>query len=129
MSHVVWRIATDTPSYEADDLTGAGAKSTGGRWNEAGVPVVYASETRALACIETIAHLNGIGWDALPAGRVSIAFGTNWIGAQASALLVIPSIVVPEEFNVLINPRHPDSARITAAKVRKWTYDPRFGPG
>ena len=160
MSFVVWRIATDTPAYEADDLSGAGAKSTGGRWNEAGIPVVYTSETRALACIETIIHLNaaglplnrylvaisipddvwasaqranqaslGIGWDALPAGRVSIAFGTNWLGAQTSALLVVPSVIVPEEFNVLINPRHADSGRITAAKVRKWTYDSRIGSG
>jgi RES domain-containing protein len=44
----------------------------------------------------------------------------------SSALLVVPSVIVPEEFNVLINPQHPDSARITAAKVRKWLYDPRL---
>ena len=157
MSHAVWRIATDTPTYEADDLSGAGAKATGGRWNIAGVPIVYTSQTRALACLETVVHLNAgglplnrylvevtipddvwasaetqnaanlpVGWDAEPAGRASIAFGTDWTRLGSSALLVVPSVIVPEEFNVLINPQHSDSARITAVKVRKWLYDPRL---
>lgn len=157
MSRTVWRIAADTPTYEADDLSGAGAKATGGRWNAAGVPVVYTSQTRALACLETVVHLNAgglplnrylvqvtipddvwaeaqtensaslaVGWDAEPAGRASTGFGTNWIHSDPSALLVVPSVIVPEEFNVLINPRHSDSARITAVKVRKWLYDPRL---
>ena len=157
MSRPVWRIATDTPSYEADDLSGAGAKATGGRWNSPGVPVVYASQTRALACLETVVHLGAgglplnrylvqldvpdaiwadareetsaslpVGWDAEPAGRASIAFGSAWIRASSSALLIVPSVIVPEEFNVLINPRHPDSAQISAAKLRRWLYDPRL---
>ncbi|MGD0107756.1 MAG: RES family NAD+ phosphorylase [Rhodopila sp.] len=157
MSQTVWRIAIDTPAYEADDMSGTGAKVTGGRWNARGVAVVYTSQTRALACLETVVHLNAgglplnrylvevaipdavwanarlttaaslsVGWDAEPAGRASIAFGTNWIGSGASALLVVPSVIVPEEFNVLINPRHSDSATITAAKTRKWLYDPRL---
>jgi len=157
LSRLVWRIATDTPSYEADDLTGAGAKLTGGRWNEVGAPVVYASETRALACLETVVHLNAsglplnrylvevsiaddvwsgaqiataaslkVGWEAEPAGRVSVAFGTDWLRSGKSALLVVPSVVVPEESNVLINPNHADAAHITASKTRKWLYDPRL---
>jgi RES domain-containing protein len=40
--------------------------------------------------------------------------------------MYVPSIIVPEEQNVVINPAHPESAKITAVKVRKWTYDPRF---
>ena len=157
MSQTVWRIATDTRTYEADDLSGAGAKTTGGRWNAAGFAVVYASQTRALACLETVVHLNAgglplnrylvevtipddlwtdaqmctlaslpVGWDAEPSGRTSIEFGTNWIRSGASALLVVPSVIVPEELNVLINPQHPDSARITATKIRKWIYDPQL---
>jgi RES domain-containing protein len=157
LSQTVWRIATDTPAYEADDLSGAGAKATGGRWNTAGMAVVYTSQTRALACLETVVHLNAgglplnrylvavtipdalwasaqmasaaslpVGWDAEPAGRSSIEFGTNWIRSGTAALLVVPSVIVPEELNVLINPQHSDSARITAAKVRKWLYDPRL---
>lgn len=43
-----------------------------------------------------------------------------------SALLVVPSVIIPEESNVLINPHHPDSAAITARKLRKWLYDPRL---
>ena len=158
MSRTVWRIATDTPAYQADDLSGAGAKATGGRWNEAGISIVYASETRALACLETVVHLNAgglplnrylvevtipddvwgdaqaetpgslpVGWDAEPPGQVSIQFGTAWARSGRSALLVVPSVIVQEEFNVLINPAHADSARIAAVKRRRWLYDPRLG--
>ena len=67
-----------------------------------------------------------VGWDALPAGRASIAFGTAWLTSKRSACLFVPSIITPEEKNVLINPVHPDLAKITAKKVRKWLYDPRF---
>lgn len=153
----MWRIATDAPTYLADDLTGAGARQTGGRWNESGIPLIYASETRALACLETFVHLNAgglplnrylveiiipddiwakarretharlpVGWDAAPAGLESIRFGSDWARAGSSALLVVPSVIVEEEFNILINPAHGDSARITAAKRRRWLYDPRL---
>jgi RES domain-containing protein len=157
LSRTVWRIATDTPNYQADDLSGAGAKVTGGRWNAKGLSIVYTSETRALACLETIVHFNAgglplnrylveltipddvwanarvetsgslpVGWDAEPAGQVSIQHGTIWARSGSSALLVVPSVIVQEEFNVLINPSHVDSARITAIKQRKWLYDPRL---
>lgn len=157
MSRIVWRIATDTPGYEADDLTGAGAKTTGGRWNAPGVACVYASENRALACLETIVHLNAgglplnrylvavtipddvwaaaefagpgalpVGWDAEPAGRASIAFGTDWLRAARSALLVVPSVIVPEECNIVLNPLHADGKRVSSAKLRKWLYDHRL---
>jgi len=150
----LWRIAADTPAYTADDLSGAGAKATGGRWNAAGVAMLYTSESVALACLETLVHTKAVGlpfnrylvridipdpawaaaevfpghvgWDALPAGRTSIDFGTQWVRSGRSALLRVPSVVVPEEVNVLINPQHPDAAAVTAIKVRKWLYDPRF---
>lgn len=157
MSRTIWRIATDTRDYEADDLSGTGAMLTGGRWNEQGVPMVYAAQSRALACLETFVHLNAgglplnrylvavyipddlwdaaqistveslpVGWEAQPAGRVSITHGTQWAASRASALLIVPSAIVEEESNILINPAHPDSSRITARKVRKWLYDPRL---
>lgn len=157
MSRRVWRIASDTPAYEADDLSGAGAKATGGRWNETGSAVLYAAESRALACLETVVHLGAgglplnrylvaldipddlwanarretptsldVGWDAEPAGRVSIRLGTDWLAAKSSALLIVPSVIVPEEFNLLVNPAHPDAGGVTAKKVRRWTYDPRI---
>ncbi len=157
MSRTVWRIATDTPTYQGDDLSGAGAKATGGRWNEPGVAILSASETRALACLETIVHLNAgglpldrhlvevtipddvwasaqvetpgslrVGWDAAPAGQVSISFGTAWLRSRSSALLVVPPVIVPEERNILINPANADCALIAAVKQRKWLYDPRL---
>jgi len=157
VSQIVWRIATDTPTYTAEDLGGEGAKMTGGRWNAAGAPVVYGSEHIATACLETLVHLNDgglpynrylvaieipdevwtraqretpsslpIGWDAEPAGRDSISFGMTWLATKAAAILVIPSVIIPEESNILINPIHADAATIRSAKQRKWLYDPRF---
>ena len=157
MTRTVWRIATDAPSYGADDLSGTGAKLTGGRWNEKDVPAVYSSESRALACLETMAHLNAgglplnrylveitipddvwsareehdaaslpVGWDARPSSRTSIGFGTKWLLGKRTPLLVVPSAVVFEEKNVLINPLHPASAGVNARKVRLWAYDPRI---
>ncbi len=158
MSRTAWRIAVDTPHYEADDLSGAGAKTTGGRWNAPGVAMLYASDSIALACLETIVHLTAsglpfnrylvalelpddlwsaarretpaslkVGWDAEPAGRTSIAAGTDWARSLASALLLVPSVIVPEAANVLVNPAHPDAGRVTARKLRRWLYDPRLG--
>ena len=153
-----WRIATDSPDYEADDTTGKGAELTGGRWNRRGVPVIYSSSSRALACLETVVHLavgqllplnrylveieipgkllrkktqldsaDLVGWDAVPAGRTSIDWGASWLHSRETLVALVPSIVVPEEFNVLINPQHPDIKHVTFTKVRRWTYDPRLG--
>ena len=158
MTVAVWRIASDAPDWEATDLGGAGAERTGGRWNRPGTPVVYASASVALACLETVVHLNGgglplnrylvridlpdalwaartvfdeaadeaVGWDAEPAGRVSLAWGQAWLLGRASVLASVPSIVVPEERNVLVNPAHADAARLKASKQRKWIYDGRL---
>jgi RES domain-containing protein len=57
MTQSVWRIATDTPDYEADDLSGVGAKGTGGRWNAIGTPLVYSSSNIALSVLEALVHL------------------------------------------------------------------------
>ena len=67
-----------------------------------------------------------VGWDADPSGRASIQFGSAWIRSMASALLRVPSVLVPDEYNVLINPQRPDSRAIIAVKIRKWLYDPRL---
>lgn len=153
---VVYRIATDTPHYEADDLTGRGAWLTGGRWNRPGIAMIYTSTSRSLACLETIVHLGDeplplnrylveiavpfdcwrtrttfdpaahVGWDALPAGRRSIDWGTLWAAAGQTLLAQVPSAIVAEEANVLVNPTHPDAARLRAKKLRRWTYDGRL---
>jgi RES domain-containing protein len=152
----LWRIAADTPEYQAHDLTGKGAEITGGRWNRRGTPMLYASVSRALACLETVVHLGGgslplnrylveivvsadawesrvifdrekrVGWDAEPAGMISLDWGTGWAGGASSLLAEVPSAVVPEESNVLINPRHPGAASLRSRKVRRWMYDARL---
>ena len=67
-----------------------------------------------------------VGWDAQPEGKVSLDLGDAWINSLASPLLVVPSVIVPEEMNVLVNPAHPQARGITAKKRRKWWYDPRL---
>ncbi len=153
---MIWRIAADAPDYQSYDLTGRGAELTGGRWNRRGTPLVYASASRALACLETVVHLgarslplnrylvevvvpagewesriifdpNGnVGWDAEPVGMVSLDWGTAWANGARTLLAEVPSVVVPEESNVLINPRHPAAASLHARKIRRWTYDARL---
>jgi RES domain-containing protein len=153
----VWRIAADTPDYEAHDLSGKGAEVTGGRWNRKGTPMIYASISRSLACLETVVHFGGsnplplnrylveikipigpwasrvvldpahrVGWDAEPAGKVSIDWGTAWIQGTTTLLAEVPSVIVLEEHNILINPHHPDAKKLKAGKIRKWTYDHRI---
>ena len=157
MTVSLWRIASDKNTYAADDLSGAGAERTGGRWNRRGRPAVYTSSTIALACLETVVHLNvgrlplnrylirvdaaddvwaarqvhlpenlPLGWSAIPEGKESLDVGDAWLSALTSALLVVPSVIVPEESNVLVNPRHPDAGKISATKVRVWSYDGRL---
>ncbi|MEO6410070.1 MAG: RES family NAD+ phosphorylase [Burkholderiaceae bacterium] len=156
---MLWRIAADTPAYEGHELGGEGAELSGGRWNRKGTPVVYSSTSRALACLETLVHLTqtplplnrylveivvprnvwdaatnfdagqAVGWDAEPAGKVSLDWGTDWVKGARSVLARVPSVVVEEEFNVLVNPRHPDLSFVRARKVRRWLYDGRFAAG
>ena len=155
--NVLWRIAVETPAYPASDLSGTGARITGGRWNSKGAPVVYCSTSIALATLETVHYLRGGGlpfnrylvriaipddvwnarqvldpfpggWDAIPAGLSGKRVGDSWIAAGKTALLLVPSVIVPDEYNVLLNPRHADAAAVTASTVRRWSYDPRFFP-
>jgi RES domain-containing protein len=157
MTVSVWRIAVETPSYTANDLSGTGAKMTGGRWNSKGTPVVYCATNIALATLETVHYLRsgGLpfnrylvridvpdavwgarqmldplpgGWDAIPAGLSARTAGDGWIASGATALLLVPSVIVPDEYNVLINPRHGDAAAITSMTLKRWIYDPRLFP-
>lgn len=65
-------------------------------------------------------------WLAEPPGMASIGIGNDWLGEGTSALLLVPSVIVPEEHNVLINPAHPDAAGIQAIVRRQFIYDPRL---
>lgn len=151
----LWRIASDSRNYTADDVTGAGAKATGGRWNRQGNAMLYTATNISLAVLETFVHIKigglplnrylvrfdvpdavwqdardcrtpPIGWDAVPEGMVSLDEGDNWLRQNASALMVVPSVIVPDEFNVLVNPAHPDMSRIGVVKLKKWQYDQRM---
>jgi hypothetical protein len=66
-----------------------------------------------------------VGWDALPAGRTSIDWGTTWAAGGKTVLAEVPSVIVPEEANLLINPRLAGD-HLKAVKVRRWSYDFRF---
>lgn len=152
----VWRIGSDTPYYTAEDRTGDGARATGGRWNSKGVAMVYTTSSVALACLETLVHIKAsdlpmnrylvritipaaliskatvfdpalhVGWDSQPCGMVSLNFGDQWLKSMASAVLIVPSSIIPEEINYLINPLHPDAAKVTFTKTRKFVYDNRL---
>nr|WP_315592565.1 RES family NAD+ phosphorylase [uncultured Cupriavidus sp.] len=67
-----------------------------------------------------------VGWDAVPHGKTSLDLGDQWIAELRSAILIVPSSIIPEEPNVLINPSHADAKKITFRKIRKWIYDPRL---
>lgn len=66
-----------------------------------------------------------VGWNVLPEGMVSLELGTSWAAQLRTALLQVPSVIVPEEFNILLNPRHPEAKRICAKKLRVFHYDSR----
>ncbi|MES2265073.1 MAG: RES family NAD+ phosphorylase, partial [Pseudomonadota bacterium] len=57
MSVALWRIAVEAPAYPANDISGAGAKKSGGRWNSVGTAMVYCSQNIALATLETLSYL------------------------------------------------------------------------
>lgn len=67
-------------------------------------------------------------WLADPPGPATIRFGNEWLESRRSPLLLVPSVIVPEEFVVLINPAHPGSAAISAIVARQFLYDPRLSP-
>ena len=66
-----------------------------------------------------------VGWDAFPEGMVSRNEGSAWLKSARTALLTVPSVIIHEEDNVLLNPAHADSARIAATKIRRFVYDAR----
>lgn len=67
-----------------------------------------------------------VGWDAEPPGLVSLDWGDRWARSAKSLLAEVPSVVVPEEFNILINPTHASAARLEVRKMRQWRYDLRL---
>jgi RES domain-containing protein len=67
-----------------------------------------------------------VTWVSEPPGTATINYGDIWLANNASALLEVPSVVIHEEYNVLINPSHPDAKKIISATVRQFIFDPRL---
>jgi RES domain-containing protein len=67
-------------------------------------------------------------WDAQPAPKETLDFGDSWLVSRRSALLIVPSVIVPQETNILINPNHPDAGQIKIIKTTKFVYDGRIRP-
>jgi RES domain-containing protein len=147
-----WRIVS--ANYKDKAYTGDGARIYGGRWNSKGVAVVYTAGSLALASIEMIVNLpapkllqkyvrisaqislNLVSelyradlpedWNSRPISPSTRAIGDRWIKEQRSAVLRVPSIVVPDEYNYLLNPTHPDFAKIKIGKPTIYYFDPRL---
>lgn len=131
---------------------GEGAARAGGRWNSRGVRVVYASATKALCALEILVHLPttsqlafvvfplGIppqlvqslpkarlpaGWRTMPPGTATQQLGDAWVASGSSAVLAVPSVLTGET-NYLLNPAHPDFARIQIGRKARFVLDPRL---
>ena len=68
-------------------------------------------------------------WDAIPAGQASVRYGSAWLAARRSALLLVPSVIVPEEWCALVNPAHPAASQVTAHALRRVEYHRLFRAG
>lgn len=146
----LWRVCRSPYAR----LDGEGARLYGGRWNSEGIAVVYLSTSLALAALEYLAHLDvsmvpsdlvsvevlvpddvsservdlaalPLDWSRVPDHEACVELGDTWARKGASCLLFAPSAIVPESWNVLLNPAHPEARRVTAA-TRSFTYDPRL---
>ena len=146
---VLWRISNHL------SLTGDGALRASGRWHTRGKRIVYCAQTPAAALLETLVHfeievrdlpvryrllrieapenaaVEHVPLDQLPIdwvarSDVTRAIGDEWLSKNRSPLLLVPSAVVPETLNVLLNPIQPDADRIVIAQVSDHVIDPRL---
>lgn len=127
------------------DLSGEGARLFGGRWNSPGRPLVYMAETAALAILEVRVHLDvplellvgdyvlvEIGLPDLDIESVAqlpsdpTGFGDAWLAEARTSVLRVPSVIVPESANLLLNPRHPAAHAASVTRTRPFQFDPRL---
>lgn len=147
-----WRIVKSR--YVVGAFDGEGARLYGGRWNSPGTPMVYAAQHKSLAILEILVHLektsvmpayslvwasfeedlievlllSGLpeGWREYPASGELKAIGERWVRERRSAVLAVPSVIVEEESNYLINPGHPDFAAIQIGEPEPFEFDIRL---
>jgi RES domain-containing protein len=145
----IWRVSNHA------NLAGLGGLRAAGRWHTAGQPIVYCAHSPAAALLEILAHQylsvagaperyqyleievpDDVVPERLPESELPVdwrndlsitrSYGTGWLLSQASALLEVPSVPAPLSYNVLINPAHPDAAKLQIVSVRQVPLDPRL---
>lgn len=138
----------------ATQLSGEGAKLFGGRWNNIGQPCIYTSESQALGILEyaanvsleNIPHSLSItvymlpddgwkefklsdlpkDWNEVPAPRSTMEFGTAHLQKGRYLALKLPSVIIPTEYNFILNPLHPDFKKIRIKEVLPFNFDARI---
>ena len=149
----VWRICRER--FANDALAGRGGIIASGRWHTRGRPVVYASESLALAALEVFVHvekstipadlmqleidipddlevrridINELprDWRTYPAPSVLQRKGDEWLAGCSTPILQVPSSVIVEESNFLMNPQHALAHMITIVSTRKFIFDSRL---
>lgn len=147
-----WRLVPEDQAASAFD--GEGARLYGGRWNSVGVAMVYSSEHKSLAALEVRVHLNTTkqlrrykcfafefdekmmkvfpdgslpkDWRQEPPPVSLQRLGDAWAGAGDSSILAVPSVIIPNERNYLLNPKHPEFGKIKIGKAEDFAFDPRL---
>ncbi len=148
-----WRV--DKAKRSRTSFTGEGAALEGGRWNSAGVRVVYLSASLAMAAFEKYVHLPKplpagmklvrfkvtfsdallhrvkpsdlpADWRTAPPSASTQAIGDTWARDAVSAVLAVPSVLIPEEINYLLNPAHPDFKKVKIGGPEDFTFDYRI---
>jgi RES domain-containing protein len=149
----VWRIVKKAQADHA--FSGEGARLFGGRWNHRGTAVVYTADTLSLAALEYFVHLGpamaGVelvffkaeipkrmviqdlapetlpaGWRSEPPLAVTRHLGSDWAAGNTTAVLRVPSALIPSQFNFILNPGHPDFSRIKVLGPDPFRFDSRM---
>ena len=138
----------------ADDITGEGARLHGGRWNHKLVPCIYTSESRALALLEYTAnvniddipralsvsifeiaeslvlelpaHLLPGDWRFSPTPSSTKEFGSSLLSSGRHLIIKIPSVIIMEEYNYLVNPKYADRSHFKLLEIKDLIYDVRL---
>ncbi|MEZ4600231.1 MAG: RES family NAD+ phosphorylase [Syntrophotaleaceae bacterium] len=142
------------PSPRAKDLSGEGARLFGGRWNSKGVPMIYTAAAASLAVLETLVHMSmdvfpenlvmvtmeipdefietldprqlPKNWATYPASAEVNEIGDAWAKNETSLGLLVPSAILPQENNLIINPRHPQAGTIKIVAIDPYQVDRRL---
>lgn len=152
---IVYRIEREKYLKTALSGVGA-SMSKGYRWNSFNTKLVYTAESRALATLEVSVHLDlsedlptdryyveieipdeltiqevkmedlPEDWDSKPPSIITQIIGDDFVFQNESAVLKVPSSIVPFEFNYLINPNHPESKKIKVIGKTSMNFDQRF---